>query len=68
MYPEFFATKNENKLCEMGEILDHNLEKISVKIFKPQGVKVEDVVREKVEDAFRKTRKFVFEWMKTELK
>lgn len=59
MYPEFFATKNENKLREAGEILGRSLEQISVELFEPQGVKVEDVVREKAEDAFHKTGKFV---------
>lgn len=59
MYPEFFATKNENKLREVGEILGRGLEQISVELFEPQGVKVEDVVREKAEDAFHKTGKFV---------
>lgn len=59
MYPEFFATKNENKLREVGEILGRSLEQISVELFEPQGVKVEDVVREKAENAFHKTGKFV---------
>ena len=59
MYPEFFATKNENKLREVGEILGRSFEQISVELFEPQGVKVEDVVREKAEDAFHKTGKFV---------
>lgn len=59
MYPEFFATKNENKLREAGEILGRSLEQVSVDLFEPQGVKVEDVVREKAEDAFHKTGKFV---------
>lgn len=59
MYPEFFATKNENKLREVNEILGHNLEQISVELFEPQGVDVETVVREKAEDAFHKTGKFV---------
>lgn len=59
MYPDFFATKNENKLREVGEILGRNLEQISVELFEPQGVKVEDVVSEKAEDAFHKTGKFV---------
>lgn len=59
MYPEFFATKNENKLREVNEILGRSLEQISVELFEPQGVKVEDVVREKAEDAFHKTGKFV---------
>lgn len=59
MYPEFFATKNENKLREVVEILGRSLEQISVELFEPQGVKVEDVVREKAEDAFHKTGKFV---------
>lgn len=59
MYPEFFATKNENKLREVNEILGRNLEQISVELFEPQGVDVEAVVREKAEDAFHKTGKFV---------
>lgn len=59
MYPDFFATKNENKLREVNEILGRNLEQISVELFEPQGVNVEVVVREKAEDAFQKTGKFV---------
>lgn len=59
MYPEFFATKNENKLREVNEILGRSLEQISIELFEPQGVKVEDVVREKAKDAFHKTGKFV---------
>jgi XTP/dITP diphosphohydrolase len=59
MHPEFFATKNENKLHEVNEILGRNLKQISVDLFEPQGVKVEEVVREKAEDAFHKTGKFV---------
>lgn len=59
MYPEFFATKNENKLREVNEILGRSLEQISVELFEPQGVRVEEIVREKTEDAFHKTGKFV---------
>ena len=59
MHPEFFATKNVNKLREVNEILGRTLEQISVVLFEPQGVDVETVVREKAEDAFRKTGKFV---------
>lgn len=35
MYPEFFATKNENKLREVNEILGCDLEQISVELFEP---------------------------------
>lgn len=59
MYPEFFATKNEKKLREVNEILGRVFKHISVELFEPQGVKVEDVVREKAEDAFHKTGTFV---------
>ena len=59
MHPDFFATKNKNKLREVNEILGRNLEQISVELFEPQGVDVEVVVREKAEDAFHKTGKFV---------
>jgi len=59
MYPEFFATKNENKLREINEILGRSLEQVSVELFEPQGVKLEDVVSEKAKDAFHKTGKFV---------
>jgi XTP/dITP diphosphohydrolase len=60
MFPEFLATKNNNKLREFNEILaDRKLEQISVELFEPQGVRVEDVVREKAEDAFNKTGKLV---------
>ncbi len=55
MYPEFFATKNENKLREVNEILSCNLKQVSVELFEPQGVNVEMVVREKMKDAFYKT-------------
>jgi len=55
MYPEFFATKNENKLREVNEILGRTLEHVSVELFEPQSVDVEEVVREKAKDAFRKT-------------
>lgn len=59
MYPEFFATKNANKLREVNEILGRTLEQISVELFEPQGVDVEVIVREKAEDAFHKTGKSV---------
>lgn len=59
MHPEFFATKNENKLREVNEILGRNLEQISIELFEPQGVNVEEVVSEKAKDAFHKTGKFV---------
>lgn len=59
MYPEFFATKNEKKLREVNEILGRDLKQVVVELSEPQGVKVEDVVREKTKDAFHKTRKFV---------
>lgn len=59
MYPECFATKNEHKLREINEILGRDLELVSVELSEPQGVRVEDVVREKAEDAFHKTGKFV---------
>lgn len=59
MYPEFFATKNEHKLREFSEILGYTLEQISVELYEPQGVSVEEVVREKAEDAFHKTGKLV---------
>ncbi|MEK7634605.1 MAG: RdgB/HAM1 family non-canonical purine NTP pyrophosphatase [Patescibacteria group bacterium] len=59
MYPEFFATKNINKLREVNEILDRSLEQIAVDLYEPQGLDVAEVIREKTEDAFRKTGKFV---------
>lgn len=59
MQPDFFATKNDNKLREVNEILGRNLEQISVDLFEPQGVDVEIVVRDKAQDAFRKTGKLV---------
>lgn len=59
MYPKFFATKNKDKLREVEEILGRDLEQISIELFEPQGVKVEEVVREKAKDAFHKTGKFV---------
>ena len=59
MYPEFFATKNEDKLREVNEILGRNIKQISVDLFEPQGINVENIVREKAEDAFHKTGKVV---------
>ena len=59
MYPESFATKNKDKLREVNEILGYNLEQISVDLLEPQGVKVEDIVCFKAEDAFQKTGRFV---------
>jgi len=59
MHPDFFATTNANKLREVNEILGHDLEQISVELLEPQGINVETVVREKAQDAFHKTGKFV---------
>ena len=59
MHPDFFATKNENKLREINEILGWDLKQISIDLFEPQGVDVETVVHEKTKDAFHKTGKFV---------
>jgi len=59
MYPEFFATKNTNKLREVNEILGRDLEQIVVELYEPQGLDVAEVIREKTEDAFHKTGKFV---------
>ncbi len=59
MYPEFFATKNANKLREVNEILGRSLEQIAVELYEPQGLDVAEVIREKAEDAFHKTGKFV---------
>ena len=59
MQPNFFATTNENKLREANQILEHNLEQISVELLEPQDVDVEAVVKIKAEDAFHKTGKLV---------
>lgn len=59
MQPELFATKNANKLREVNEILGRNIEQIAVELYEPQGLDVAEVIREKAEDAFRKTGKFV---------
>lgn len=59
MHPEFFATKNANKLREVNEILGRSLEQIAVELYEPQGLDVAEVIREKAEDAFRKTGKSV---------
>lgn len=59
MRPEFFATKNENKLHEVNDILGYSLEQINIDLFEPQGVNVEDIVKEKAKDAFRKVGKIV---------
>ena len=54
MYPRLFATKNEHKISEANSILNSALEQISIDLFEPQGLHVEEVVSEKSEDAFRK--------------
>ena len=59
MQPNFFATKNDNKLREVNEILNCNLEQIDIELYEPQGLDITEVVREKTEDAFRKTGKLV---------
>lgn len=59
MRPEFFATKNENKLREVNDILGYSLEQINIDLFEPQGINVEDIVKEKAKDAFRKVGKIV---------
>lgn len=59
MYPKFFATKNDNKLREVNNILGYNLEQISLELFEPQNIKVEEVVKEKAKDAFQKSGKIV---------
>lgn len=59
MNPEFFATKNANKLREVNQILGRTLEQISVELYEPQGLDVAEVIRAKAEDAFHKTGKFV---------
>lgn len=57
MYPDFFATKNNNKLREVNEILGQNLQQISLELLEPQGVDAEEVVYEKAKDAFHKAGK-----------
>ncbi|MGB2580101.1 MAG: RdgB/HAM1 family non-canonical purine NTP pyrophosphatase [Minisyncoccia bacterium] len=59
MYPDFFATKNLNKLREVNEILGRDLEQIAVELYEPQGLDVAEVISEKAKDAFHKTGKFV---------
>jgi XTP/dITP diphosphohydrolase len=59
IFPEFFATNNDNKLREVNEILGFNLKQIAIDLVEPQSVKVEDVVSEKAKDAFYKTGKLV---------
>lgn len=59
MYPEFFATKNENKFREVNDILNNNMKQISVELFEPQDIDVEKIVHRKAEDAFRQTNKIV---------
>jgi len=59
MYPEFFATQNEGKLTEANQILSKPLQQISVDLYEPQGVSVADIVKEKAQDAFKQTGKFV---------
>ncbi len=57
MYPQFFATKNPNKLREVNEILGKKLQQIEVELFEPQGLNVAKVVEEKAIDAFHKIGK-----------
>ena len=57
MYPQFFATKNPNKLREVNEILGRKLQQIEVELFEPQGLDVAKVVEEKAIDAFHKIGK-----------
>ena len=59
MQPQFFATRNANKLREVNEILGAQLQQIEVELFEPQGLDIVEVVREKARDAFEKTGKFV---------
>ncbi len=59
MFLEFFATENKNKLREVNEILGIELKQISISLDEIQVLKVEEVVRQKAEDAFRKTGKAV---------
>ena len=57
MYPRFFATKNKNKVREVGAILGDAVEQVSIELLEPQGVQVEEIVRVKAEDAFRQIGK-----------
>lgn len=54
-HPTLFATTNEHKLREVSAILGIAMEQVALELSEPQGVDVERVVREKAEDAFRKT-------------
>lgn len=55
MYPKLFATQNENKFREARDILGCDLKQVTIELFEPQGLKVEDVVCEKAKNAFQKT-------------
>lgn len=59
MIPKYFATKNENKLREVNQILGYNLEQISVDLYEPQGIDLIQIVSEKAKDAFCKIGKIV---------
>lgn len=55
MYPEFFATKNKNKLQETNKILGLSLKQLEIDLVEPQATEVEVVVKEKAKTAFLKT-------------
>lgn len=57
MYPRLFATNNENKVREVSAVLGETIEQVSVELFEPQGIWVEDIVCEKAKDAFRQVGK-----------
>ncbi|MCY4577311.1 MAG: RdgB/HAM1 family non-canonical purine NTP pyrophosphatase [Candidatus Kaiserbacteria bacterium] len=57
MYPNFFATGNEDKIREVRAILGYAVQQVSIDLFEPQGIKVEEVVRKKAEDAFQQIGK-----------
>ncbi len=54
MFPEFFATSNENKLREVREILGYEIKSIKLDLKEIQEIEVEAVVKEKARDAFQR--------------
>jgi XTP/dITP diphosphohydrolase len=59
MFPQYFATGNQNKLREVNSILGKNLEHIELDLVEPQAVDVAEVVKDKARDAFEQTGKLV---------
>ncbi len=59
MQPKYFATGNTNKLREVNQILELELKQIKVDLIEPQGLNLDEIIKIKAHDAFRKTGKMV---------